>query len=281
MEYTVNASHLTEMGPPHIVLVGCGGTGSLVAEGLCRMMSGNFRLSLIDPDRVEEHNLLRQAFYPGDVGRFKAEALGRRLALQYRMPVQYCNRSYDLDLFREHSLIGYTIAPMRLLIIGAVDNAMARQSIARKLPTYSWWIDAGNGKNFGQVFVGNTLDRNTLRESFDDFDHSAENLPAPSLQQPSLLFPVPEPVRPVDCAQAVEDGQNPLINQAMAMLVLESTRLLLAGRLKWMQAYIDLDVGTLKYVWATPETVAKMLSMKKRYLMRAGCHRRERGGRGR
>ena len=60
----------------NIAVVGCGGTGSFVAEGLCRLLIGSdIPLLLIDHDRIEPHNLLRQNFYDGDLDKFKSEAL--------------------------------------------------------------------------------------------------------------------------------------------------------------------------------------------------------------
>ena len=71
---------------PWITVVGCGGTGGFVAEGLCRLFQGrDATIVLVDHDRVEPHNLLRQNFYPGDVGEFKSKALADRgLALLVR-----------------------------------------------------------------------------------------------------------------------------------------------------------------------------------------------------
>ena len=75
---------------PWITVVGCGGTGGFVAEGLCRLFQGReATIVLVDHDRVEPHNLLRQNFYAADVGKFKSQALADRLARAYRRPVGY------------------------------------------------------------------------------------------------------------------------------------------------------------------------------------------------
>ena len=48
------------------MLVGCGGTGGFLAESICRLLIGrSSRLFLVDPDRVEPHNVARQAFLCG------------------------------------------------------------------------------------------------------------------------------------------------------------------------------------------------------------------------
>ncbi len=58
---------------PWITVVGCGGTGGFVAEDLCRLFQGRDAvITLVDHDRVEPHNLLRQNFLREDVGRFKS-----------------------------------------------------------------------------------------------------------------------------------------------------------------------------------------------------------------
>ena len=68
---------------PWITVVGCGGTGGFVAEGLCRLFQGrDATIVLVDHDRVEPHNLLRQNFYAEDVGKFKSQALADRLAAE-------------------------------------------------------------------------------------------------------------------------------------------------------------------------------------------------------
>jgi ThiF family len=59
-----------------VVVVGCGGTGGFLAEAVGRLLLGRTaRLCLVDPDRVEPHNVARQAFDRADTGRFKAQVL--------------------------------------------------------------------------------------------------------------------------------------------------------------------------------------------------------------
>jgi hypothetical protein len=73
-----------------IVLVNCGGTGGLVAEALARLMLGRrATLFLVDPDRVAQGNLRRQAFQKPDIGRFKAEVLAEHLARSFGCEVAY------------------------------------------------------------------------------------------------------------------------------------------------------------------------------------------------
>ncbi len=156
MPYSLDNAFLLDN--PWITVVGCGGTGGFVAEGLCRLFQGReATIVLVDHDRVEPHNLLRQNFYPEDVGRFKSQALADRLARAFRRPV-----GYSVYPFREeashpdgHRYPGLPTYGNSLLI-GCADNAAARRAMAESLPgdPRRWLIDAGNDTNWGQVLIG-------------------------------------------------------------------------------------------------------------------------------
>lgn len=229
-----------------VTVVGCGGTGGFVAEGLCRLMPQSLRLLLIDCDRLEERNLGRSNFTMYDLDLFKSEALAKRLASRYNRPIAYSTLP-----------VGMVDLP-KGLVIGCVDNGEARRQITDRLVLPSWWIDSGNGKNYGQVLVGNRSDKDNGRYYFEE--GICFWLPLPTIQQPALLNQEP---RRRSCDEAVAaDEQGPTINQAMAALVLEFVRRLIEGNCTWMQLYLDLDAGMLHPVMASPELVAAV--MKKR-----------------
>ncbi len=257
-----------------VLVVGCGGTGGYVAEGLCRLLTGSdIPLVLIDHDRVEPHNLLRQHFFATDVGKFKSQALAERLARQFGRPVGYSVYPYDSDLIDREYGAGMARRMAQGIIIGCVDNAAARRSIASDFQFGNWWIDAGNSHSSGQVLIGNVSCAEHMREAFEETYQEVDRLPMPSLQLPSLLAPpTVAATTPTDCAEEVAaEVQNPVINQAMAMLVLQFMHRFLTGKLTWMGAYIDLETGTLQPVPAEPETVARMLGVKVDTLIKKGC----------
>ena len=111
-----------------IAVVGCGGTGSFLAEAIARLLIGRrASLYLVDMDVVEPHNVARQAFDSGDVGRFKAEVLAERLARRFGREVAYTVRPYDEQLHRHI----FSRASARLnLLVGCVDNSAARRMMA-------------------------------------------------------------------------------------------------------------------------------------------------------
>lgn len=228
-----------------IVVVGCGGTGGFVADGLARLLPLLIDLVLIDMDTVEERNLNRQSFTTADVGLFKSEALAKRLAGKYQRPIQY-------------SVLPVGVGDLPGgIVVGCVDNGPARQAIADHLHDGQWWVDSGNGSNFGQVLVGNSKTEK-LRPSF--IADLCGRLPLPTIQQPAILAQVP---RQRSCAEAVAaDDQSPTINQAMGALVLEVVRRILEGTCPWMQLYLDLDAGTLTPTMATPEVVSRLTGIR-------------------
>jgi len=246
---------------PWITLVGCGGTGGFVAEGLCRLFQGrDATIVLVDHDRVEPHNLLRQNFYPGDVGEFKSKALADRLARDFRRPI-----GYSVYPFREEARPQGSRYPGLSyhdgLVIGCADNAAARRAMADCLPSdpCRWLIDAGNDTNWGQVLVGNVAEPVFLEEPpfTGDTCHLA---PAPTLQRPDLLTAVSTRPPDVDCAAALDlTDQDPTINQMMASLVLQVVRRMVAGTCPFLALYLDMDQGTVSPSYVTPEAVARLV----------------------
>ena len=163
-----------------VVQVGCGGTGSFLAEAVCRLLIGrDADLVLVDLDRVETHNVGRQAFDPDEVGQFKAQVLAQRLAKRFGRTIGYAVRPYDAGL---HSRI-FRAQPSRLnLLIGAVDNAEARRALAATLDNRLdvLWLDCGNGRNSGQVLLGNATRAEDLRGAFPLSRASARRSPPPA-----------------------------------------------------------------------------------------------------
>lgn len=260
-----------------VTVVGCGGTGTFVAEGLARILPADTRLVLIDYDRVEERNLSRQEFFREDIDQFKSEVTAHRLAKKYRRPV------------------AYAVSPLQLtqicypgIVIGCVDNGKSRGGIANKLGEHSpyapqyepygnlvqdgnhkgytkvWWVDAGNGENYGQILIGNAR-IGQLDQAFDVGSGICGALPFPIIQSPDLLKQVPV-VR--DCAEIAD--QEPVINRVMAALTIEVVRRIINGTCSWMQLWLDLEAGTLTPVYATMENVSNISKKSVKRLIRKG-----------
>lgn len=120
-----------------IVLVGCGGTGAFLAERLARVLiDRRARLCLVDHDRVEAHNVARQAFARRDVGRHKVDAVAERLrGIAPRLEVLRSTLPYLPDVHRGVFEEGHYRGDgggLRL-VVGCVDNGHARRAIAATL----------------------------------------------------------------------------------------------------------------------------------------------------
>ena len=233
-----------------VMVVGCGGTGGFAAESLCRLLPGVAQIILVDHDRVEETNLARQNFFREDIGKAKSEALALRLSRKYQRAVGYSTRP-----------IAMTGQPLIGIVVGCVDNGLARGDIAEKInaPADLWWVDAGNGGNFGQILIGNSKEA-----YFHAPKETCFALPLPTLQRPELLSQAPPPMPQPECVEIPDQG--PTINQVMAALVVEVVRRLIEGSCSWMQILLDMQTGSLHPVLATPETVQKIIGKKKTHI---------------
>jgi molybdopterin-synthase adenylyltransferase len=141
-----------------ILLAGMGGTGSRVLTGLrhIHLMLAFDRPGLeviaLDPDTVSEANLVRQAFYPADVGLAKAAILINRLNLA-------CGLSWQAGQLAVNREVILKLQPQVLL--SRVDSRVARAAIHAGVGDRSsrvhCWLDFGNDRDTGQVILGKPL----------------------------------------------------------------------------------------------------------------------------
>lgn len=224
---------------------------------------------MVDPDIVEPHNLLRQNFYQEDVGRPKAQALAERLSRKFDIRIGYCNRAYG-----DFTSRGPETIRNANLVIGCVDRASARLQIEqamKEITSPNWYIDAGNGDNWGQVLIGNCVAAESVYDYLSRDIYSTNplkecwyKLPSPATQQPSLLSPEPPDQPEVDCAAAIElTGQDPVINRIMADLVTMTVKKLVTGTCDYMGIYVNMENATMHPVKATPRNAARAFGLDK------------------
>lgn len=119
--------------------------------GLCQLQRAlqglghpGLQVTAFDPDTVSEANLGRQLFTEADLGQNKALALIHRL-----------NIAFGLDW----SAIPLAYRPQQTwpdLLITCVDSKQARAGIHERIrcgPQH-YWMDLGNGADYGQVILG-------------------------------------------------------------------------------------------------------------------------------
>jgi len=159
---------MTQQPPPHpfalltasknrpltVILAGVGGSGSRMALRLAELHKGlralgrpGLELLACDPKTVTQANLVRQTFYPCDVGLSKAETLITRLNLALGTCWQgIMERAENVD-FSGADLVVSTLdsATSRIALQGALQKSPAR---AR------YHLDLGNDLDYGQWVLG-------------------------------------------------------------------------------------------------------------------------------
>lgn len=193
-----------------IVIVGVGGTGCQVARIAARMLYDMRRsrlhvpqMVLIDPDRIEEKNVGRQAmFAPAEIGEYKAAAIGRRLNLALGLDIAWITEPVNAEKHFDHA---------GSVVISCVDNHLARRELSRVAGCH---ISAGNDRFHSQVCIGNSVDREQVMQHIDGRDGMYVYLPHESLLFPQLLEPEPEESEPMpaqSCAELSSLGEQSLI----------------------------------------------------------------------
>lgn len=194
-----------------VVLVGCGGTGAVLARCLCRIVYDLKRrrkhapsIKFVDFDKIEVKNCGRQSYVVGDLGRFKAEVLACRFNYGLGLDVAWYGEPFDAD---RH-------ASPYSLVCGCVDNHLARRELAKH---EGIWLECGNHRDAGTVCLGNANDLESIQRGAKDGVY--RYLPHAALLFPALLEPepIPEPQPAASCPELLERGdQHLLINDLVA-----------------------------------------------------------------
>lgn len=130
------------------MIVGVGGIGSFLIEFLRyyadRKQLDDMRLTICDPDKVEKKNLLYSNFLEEDIGKNKAEVLGKRYVFDY-MVAKIINPAQ----LKDHDMI-----------VLAVDNSQTRDIVYK---SDKFWIDCrSKGMSYSVFFKGQKTKNNTL-----------------------------------------------------------------------------------------------------------------------
>ncbi|WP_434141318.1 PRTRC system ThiF family protein (plasmid) [Pseudomonas luteola] len=142
---------------PRIVVIGAGGNGSEVVDTLAAFHHAlvslghpaGLHVTIIDDSIVREPNLVRQRFWPCDLGQNKAISLANRYNLM--LGLSWSGLPYRFPCKQTYSAIEGAD-----LIISAVDLPSARRDISRIQygKRLCMWLDLGNGHRHGQAVFG-------------------------------------------------------------------------------------------------------------------------------
>ncbi len=266
-------------------LVGAGGTGSFMAMNLARLafelkgLGKAASITIVDPDRVEADNIPRSNFCFAEIGLNKAETLAGRVSRAWGIEVGFVKEGFRPALLQTKNddwTVSSSTSQNLTILIGCVDNHPARREMHEALKLYNeqrtsgssprfWWIDGGNGRDTGQVLIGNRFDEKAICDSAHK-SPILSLLPAPSLQHPELLKAENTKLTEkqnqatdnrMTCSERIRLGEQSLnINQRVAVEISEIlSELLLTKTLKRFAAYFDLESGASRSVYSTPEAI--------------------------
>ena len=226
-----------------IYLVGVGGTGGYLAQGLAKMVAGyklDTRVTLIDPDCVEPKNCARQNFMYYEVGLSKAESLAMRLNQQYGTQFEFI-----CDYGEEALKTCYGG-----LVITCVDTVKARKHYKDK----GLWLDMGNGETTGQALFGNNSDKKMLNhvKTVWDKDASVNVLPNPFVV--GKMNRLKEDKAIASCADQPFTEQGVFVNEWAAQAGLTILfQLLIKMQVSTPQIYFNTATGRMNPVYITKE----------------------------
>lgn len=241
-----------------VLLVGGGGTGSRMLEQLVclhRAMiakghPGGLQVTLLDDDRVSNANVGRQAFYPTDVGSYKAITLINRANMS--MGTTRWNATVGRISTATAGVCNFD------LVIGCVDNRTARLAMLRSLERAGgrirYYLDLGNRKGDGQVVLGEVVSGKRKTDDLNRLPHVGELFPELiDAARDRLEDDTPS----CSLAEALEK-QSLFINPAVSLFA--STllwQLFTTGELENHGAFVNLDNLTVLPLAIDTETWAR------------------------
>jgi PRTRC genetic system ThiF family protein len=219
-----------------VILVGVGGNGSKALIGLKNIslalealgMHG-FSVTVFDADVISEANLVRQAFYPSDLGQNKAITLVNRLNLSCGLRWTAIPEAFTAEHARECDLL-----------VTCVDSGEARAEISGVAHCARYWLDFGNATSFAQAVLGQP--RRVAERKLKG------RLPTVSELLPQALKADAEANRSPSCSalQALE-RQDLFIGDAVTTAGLNIVwRLVHLGRIGHHGVFLNLESGVMQ-----------------------------------
>lgn len=200
------------------IVVGVGGTGSLLARDLVKLcISTDNKICLIDGDVVERKNMVRQSYQEHDIGENKAVALSNKINTLYDVQCDAINKYLVKNELEMYIRQNFNYVPV---LIGCVDNDATRKILeeifnSKKTIVY---IDSANGEYEGNIYVALRDDNKTVGA-----------LRSQSYELDDDLHPLDESCE----VQAAKGNVQYLVtNTKMACSILEICNALLNGGLK-------------------------------------------------
>lgn len=153
-----------------IIVLGAGGTGGWLLTMLDKLSLPDDSVLIVDGDIVEEKNIIRQAFYPDDVNKYKAEIFADKFGFNYT--TDYLD---SVEMLKE--LIDSCEGEIPI-VVGCLDNNASRKIVHDLFESEIEdliWVDSGNAERHGQVYVAVKENGNVIVESPINLDEAFQN----------------------------------------------------------------------------------------------------------
>jgi PRTRC genetic system ThiF family protein len=234
MKHTIPV-HLLQRRAIRVVVIGCGGNGSVMVMGLPYIHQalllaghpGGLHVTLIDGDVVSPSNCVRQPFGQSEIGLSKSVVLTSRMNLFWGL---------QWEAIQEHVSKSQKVEEADI-VISCVDTRSARAGIDKLVggnASVTYWLDLGNGADGGQFVLGQPSNRRNPRR-------------AERLRTASELFPeltdttLDEDTAPSCSAAEALERQEPFVNQTLASHALALlSRLFRHGELDVHGAFVSI-----------------------------------------
>ena len=135
------------------IIVGAGGTGSLLARDLPKLLIGTeHKMLIIDGDYVEEKNMKRQSYQLQDIGEYKSIALSSKINTFYDTSCEALGMYLTKDEIVEYCENNLMYIPV---IIGCVDNDATRKILETTFKNLDdcYYLDSANGEYEGNIYI--------------------------------------------------------------------------------------------------------------------------------
>lgn len=235
-----------------INLIGLGGNGMVVFHNLVKMhltlkqlgMPG-FAIRMFDPDVVAEFNVGRQMFVHGDIGHAKVSVIAQRY-----------HRAYDGFIVGDFPETYNGQYPANITIT-CVDSVQARQDVhyaitnlpynfkgrPNEQPLY--WLDLGNGKNYGQYVLATVNDKYERKEWEEERIYKLKNV----FELYPAILEVQEELEPscslIESLSRQDLFINPMIANFASHLLWE---LLQEGYVRYQGGHLNLESMSLSTI---------------------------------
>lgn len=135
------------------VIIGVGGTGSLLARDLPKLLIGSIhKMMIVDGDTVERKNMIRQSYQEQDIGENKAIALAAKINTFYDCECE----AQGVYVTRDELIEKIKLFPAYIpVLIGCVDNDATRKLIedTYKRLDSAVYLDSANFEFDGNIYA--------------------------------------------------------------------------------------------------------------------------------